>query len=193
MRQRSPLLLIAALLAASAYAQVPTVRGYWRSPGGTILRIARCDHRLCVVIAKLAAGNHPITDTRNPDPKLRSRALCGLRIGEGFVEVDPQHAREGHLYDPKNGRTYSGRMTAEGNLLYLRGYVGLPIFGRTETWVRASKPPRRCRKPNPTGVDRVASEARLRPPSSDPRAGAADAPTCSRGARARVPREGGRF
>jgi hypothetical protein len=78
---------------------------------------------------------------RNPDPKLRERPLCGLQIGDGFVEVDAQHARGGHLYDPRSGRTYSGQMTAEGNLLRLRGYVGLPILGRTEIWARASKPP----------------------------------------------------
>jgi hypothetical protein len=77
----------------------------------------------------------------NPDPKLRARPLCGLRIGEGFVAVDPQHARGGHLYDPQNGRTYRGEMTAEGNRLRLRGYIGLPIFGRSETWTRATEPP----------------------------------------------------
>lgn len=144
MRHHAPLLLVAALLATPAYAQVSTVRGYWRTPGGSVLRIARCDRRLCVMIARLAGQTHPITDTHNPDPRLRSRALCGLRIGEGFLEIDPQHARDGHLYDPKNGRTYSGQMTAAGNLLYLRGYVGLPIFGRTEIWVRTSKPDRPC-------------------------------------------------
>lgn len=127
--------------AASAYTQVPAVRGYWRTPTGAIIHIAACGHALCVEIAKLPAGNHPVTDTHNPDPKLRERPLCGLQIGDGFVEVDAQHARAGHLYDPQSGRTYSGQMTAEGDLLRLRGYVGLPVFGRTETWVRASKPP----------------------------------------------------
>lgn len=131
----------AALAAAMAPAQAPGVRGYWREPSGSVLRIAPCGQQLCIEIAALARGNHPLTDTQNPDPKLRARPLCGLRIGEGFSEIDAQHARGGHLYDPKSGRTYSGRMTAEGNLLKLRGYVGLPIFGRTETWARTSQPP----------------------------------------------------
>lgn len=124
-----------------AYAQAPGVRGYWREPSGSVLRIALCGHELCVDIAALNHGNRAFTDAHNPDPRLRNRPLCGLRIGEGFTEVDPQHARGGHLYDPKSGRTYSGQMTAEGNLLNLRGYVGLPIFGRTETWVRTTQPP----------------------------------------------------
>lgn len=140
-RRFSTLILCAALAAASAYAQAPTVFGYWREPGGSVVRVTPCDHQLCVEIARLPAGNHPMIDARNPDPRLRNRPLCGLRIGAGFVEVDPQHARNGRLYDPRSGRTYGGQMTAEGNLLRLRGYVGLPVFGRTQTWVRASAPP----------------------------------------------------
>lgn len=125
-----------------AYAQASGgVRGYWREPSGSVLRIAPCGRDLCVEIAALSRGNHPVTDTHNPDSKLRNRSLCGLRIGSGFSEIDPQHARGGHLYDPKSGRTYSGQMAAEGNLLRLRGYVGFPIFGRTETWVRTTNPP----------------------------------------------------
>jgi uncharacterized protein (DUF2147 family) len=135
-------ILCAALAAADAYAQPPTVLGYWQIPSGSVILITPCsNHTLCLEIAKLVARNHPVTDTSNPDPKLRNRPLCGLRVGEGFVEVDPQHARGGHLYDPGSGRTYSGQMTADGNLLHLRGYWGLPIFGTTETWVRASQPP----------------------------------------------------
>ena len=133
--------LCAALAAAAAYAETPTVLGYWREPGGSVILIAPCGHGLCVAIASVAAGDHPVTDTHDPDPKLRARPLCGLRIGDGFVAIDAQHASGGHLYDPKSGHTYSGRMMAEGNLLHLRGYIGLAIFGRTETWVRTSRPP----------------------------------------------------
>lgn len=143
MRRNHTFLILAAALtaaAATAHAQAPAVRGYWQTPSGDIIRIDPCGRELCLEIAALSRGKHPLTDTRNPDPKLRSRALCGLRIGEGFVQVDPQHARDGHLYDPKSGRTYNGRMTVAGNLLQLRGYVGLSMFGRSETWARASRP-----------------------------------------------------
>lgn len=124
-----------------AHAATPSVRGYWKTPSGAVVLIAPCGQSLCAQIAALSRGKHPLTDTNNPDPRLRERPLCGLRIGDGFVEVDAQHARGGHLYDPKSGRTYSGQMTAEGDHLELRGYIGLPIFGRSETWTRASQPP----------------------------------------------------
>jgi uncharacterized protein (DUF2147 family) len=136
-----PFILFAALAVAGAHAQTSTVTGYWREPGGSIIRIAPCNHQLCVEIAWLPARKRALTDVRNPDPRLRTRPFCGLRIGEGFVEVDPQHARDGRLYDPRSGHTYGGEMTAEGNLLHLRGYIELRIFGRTQTWVRTSQPP----------------------------------------------------
>lgn len=140
-RRYIPFILCAALAAASAYARAATVLGYWREPGGSVILVSRCDQKLCVRIAMLSSRSPAATDSHNPDPELRSRPLCGLTIGAGFMEVDPQHAHGGQLYDPRSGRTYSGQMTAEGNLLHLRGYVGLPIFGRTATWVRASQPP----------------------------------------------------
>lgn len=140
--RRLPLLILCTALASSvAYAQAPTVLGYWREPGGAVILIAPCDRRLCVTIVRLAGGNHPAHDAHNPSPELRNRALCGLQIGTSFTEVDPQHAVDGHLYDPRSGHTYSGEMTAEGNLLHLRGYLGLRILGRTQTWVRATQPP----------------------------------------------------
>lgn len=137
----SALWLTFTMATSIASAQTPSVRGYWRTPTGAIVLVAPCGQSLCAQLAALSPTDHLRTDTNNPDPSLRNRPLCGVRIGDGFAEVDPQHARGGHLYDPKNGRTYRGQMTAEGNLLHLRGYVGLPIFGRTETWVRASRPP----------------------------------------------------
>ena len=91
-RHLLPFILCAALAAAGADAQAPTVMGYWREPGGSVIRIAPCDHQLCVEIARVSAGNHPVTDVRNPDPGLRTiiatqhfpLAAFGERSRDGF-------------------------------------------------------------------------------------------------------------
>jgi uncharacterized protein (DUF2147 family) len=114
----------------------PGVRGYWQEPSGAVIEVAPCGEGLCLRIVALSPGEHPHTDVHNPDAKLRSRPLCGLRIGQDFTQFDPQHAAGGHLYDPRSGQTYSGSMTAQGNKLKLRGYLGIPLLGRTETWTR---------------------------------------------------------
>jgi uncharacterized protein (DUF2147 family) len=43
----------------------------------------------------------------------------------------------GDIYDPESGKTYSSYMyLKDRNTLKVRGYVGVSLFGRTETWTR---------------------------------------------------------
>jgi uncharacterized protein (DUF2147 family) len=136
--------LSSALAAAAAQAQSPAMFGYWREPGGSVIRIAPCGARLCAWIVTLSRRKHPDTDTHNPDPKLRARPLCELRIGTRFTATDLRHAGGGRLYDPRSGHTYSGSMTVNGDTLELRGYIGIRLFGRTETWTRVRRPTQSC-------------------------------------------------
>lgn len=76
-------------------------------------------------------------DSKNPDPKLRSRDLIGLSILKNFVFKGGNLWEEGTIYDPKNGETYSCKLTlVSSNKLDVRGFVGFSLFGRTETWTR---------------------------------------------------------
>ncbi len=45
----------------------------------------------------------------------------------------------GEILDPNNGKTYKVRMKPidGGKKLELRAYVGMPMLGRTQTWLRA--------------------------------------------------------
>ena len=120
----------------SANADEIGIRGFWQEPSGAVIQVASCAEGLCLKIVALSPGDHPHTDVHNPDAKLRGRPLCGLRIGQDFTEPDSQHAEGGSIYDPKSGHTYSGSMAAQGNTLKLRGYLGIKLFGRSETWTR---------------------------------------------------------
>lgn len=44
----------------------------------------------------------------------------------------------GEILDPASGRVYKGQLelTADGKWVKLRGYVGIPLFGRTQIWRR---------------------------------------------------------
>jgi len=42
---------------------------------------------------------------------------------------------DGTIYDPENGTTYSCIITTkDGNVLNIRGYIGVKALGRTDTW-----------------------------------------------------------
>lgn len=46
----------------------------------------------------------------------------------------------GEILDPKNGKVYHCNVNLSDNSqrLNVRGYIGLPLFGRTQTWLRVA-------------------------------------------------------
>ena len=132
--------LLLLLLPLAAIAQDKGVLGYWREPGGSVIHVAPCGGAICATLAAISKSAPYTMDSKNPDPALRNHPLCGLRIGDGF-QGSGDRAEGGHLYDPKSGKTYKGTMTAKGNELDLRGYLGIKAFGRSETWTRLNEAP----------------------------------------------------
>jgi len=78
----------------------------------------------------------PKTDKNNPDQALQSRPDLGLELLKDFTFDGDDVWDDGTIYDPKNGKTYSCKMTLDGNNLRIRGYVLFSLFGRTEVWTR---------------------------------------------------------
>ena len=78
-------------------------------------------------------------DDLNPDPALRHRKLLGLAFMTGFVYAGDNRWTGGSIYNPNSGKTYRGTMTlVDRDTLKLRGYIGISLFGRTDTWTRVS-------------------------------------------------------
>lgn len=152
--RRSLIIGILVLLSSAALgAQTGSVFGDWQDPTGAIIHIDRCGADLCLWIVSLSPSAPATTDIHNPEPVERARALCGLKIGSGFNVRDAGHAVGGTLYDPKTGKTYHGAMTVDGTgtgtgageKLDLRGYVGIPLFGASQTWTRPTKTVNACK------------------------------------------------
>ncbi len=75
-------------------------------------------------------------DENNPDVKLRSEKLAGKEILKNFI-YDNGTWEDGTIYDPKNGKTYSCKITKDekGNL-NVRGFLGVSLLGRTTLWIK---------------------------------------------------------
>ncbi|HHV37150.1 MAG TPA: DUF2147 domain-containing protein [Candidatus Cloacimonetes bacterium] len=78
------------------------------------------------------------TDSKNPDAKLRKKPMIGLSILSGLVYDGKGKYSKGKIYDPESGKSYSAKAEmVDNNTLALRGYIGISLAGRTETWTRA--------------------------------------------------------
>jgi uncharacterized protein (DUF2147 family) len=76
-------------------------------------------------------------DANNPDDKQKTDKLAGKEILKDFDFNGKDLWSNGTIYDPKNGKTYSCKITRDekGNL-NVRGYIGVSMLGRTTFWVK---------------------------------------------------------
>jgi len=96
--------------------------------------IYKCDDKFCGKITWLKTPED--LDTKNPDPAKRSNKILGMNILWGFSFNQGQWVG-GRIYDPDSGKTYRCKMWLKSDdKLNLKGYVGIPLLGRSEIWTR---------------------------------------------------------
>lgn len=66
----------------------------------------------------------------------KNKPVLGLVIIKGLKKKGDFY-EGGKVTDPKNGKSYHCKMTLEGkDKLIVRGYIGISLFGRSQTWFR---------------------------------------------------------
>ena len=141
-------LLFAALTlmtAASVFAQPVSPLGLWKNIDDesgkpkALIRISEVNGELSGKIEKLF-----LTPTEDQNPKctkcdgaLKDQPVLGMIILTG-LKRDGDEYKGGKILDPNNGKVYSSRLEiiADGKKLQVRGYIGIPMLGRTQTWLR---------------------------------------------------------
>ncbi|HSW94503.1 MAG TPA: DUF2147 domain-containing protein [Gammaproteobacteria bacterium] len=66
-----------------------------------------------------------------------NQKIAGMVVMEG-MKADGNKWDGGRILDPKNGKTYrcTLRLIHGGHDLEVRGYIGIPVLGRTQVWER---------------------------------------------------------
>jgi uncharacterized protein (DUF2147 family) len=74
-------------------------------------------------------------DERNAQPLIGLIIMRNMRFDHGAYSG-------GDILDPSTGRVYSCefRLTDEGQKMVLRGFLGVPFLGGTQTWRRLAAP-----------------------------------------------------
>ncbi len=150
--KRIPIVLFAILLLTAAQALAAggdDILGVWNNQEKDArIELYKCAEKYCGKIvwmkepdypegSKEGVPGTPKLDNNNPDANLRNVPRLGLEIVRDFVYVDGNKWAKGKVYDTKNGKTYSGKMTLSSpNQLDLRGFIGISLLGRTTSWTR---------------------------------------------------------
>lgn len=131
--------------------------GDWKpSNGRSVIRISKGDPskgqdankyygRIVWVIEKNNPDGTPRVDVNNPDDSKKSEKILGMTNMRGLEFVGDEKNlvwENGNIYDPNNGSDYSFEMTMDKkntNIVDGRGYIGVSMFGRTDTWKRMVK------------------------------------------------------
>jgi uncharacterized protein (DUF2147 family) len=106
--------------------------GRWATAnGGGVIEIGWCGETLCgrIVGIPRSPGEAIPTD-------YQGRSQCGLTI---LTDAGPtgDDTWLGHITDPRNGKEYQAELWVDdAGRLKLRGFVGVPLFGKTVTWDR---------------------------------------------------------
>lgn len=78
----------------------------------------------------------PKLDSKNPDPAQRNNPIIGLIMMRNFT-YDNGEWTGGHIYNPQEGKEYKAYLKMQDqNTLLVRGYIGISLIGKTDTWVR---------------------------------------------------------
>jgi len=74
------------------------------------------------------------TDERKDKPVVGMTIIRNMKPSAGDKNV----FEGGDILDPNNGKVYSAKLTLVegGKKLDVRGYIGMPMLGRTQTWQR---------------------------------------------------------
>lgn len=135
--------LLGGLLALPVRAQEMTPVGLWQTISDVdgkpkaYIRIREVQGEFVGVIEQIL--NPDKRDARCEDcpGERHNQPILGLTILTG-VRRDGESFGGGKILDPDNGNLYSCKLTPidGGKRLHVRGYLGLSLFGRTQTWIR---------------------------------------------------------
>jgi uncharacterized protein (DUF2147 family) len=139
--------LVLALASGFAAAQAASPAGLWKTVDDntkkekSLVRIVESGGVYTGKVEKVIDPDSPkdatckdCTDDRKDKPVVGMTIIRNMKPSAGDKNV----FEGGDVLDPNNGKVYSAKLTLVdgGKKLDVRGYIGMPMLGRTQTWQR---------------------------------------------------------
>jgi uncharacterized protein (DUF2147 family) len=139
------LLVLILVCCGPAWGQGSTPVGLWQTvsdrtgrPDG-LVRVLEVDGEyigtVVAVFSPAAESSNPLCEECKGD--LKNKPIVGMTILHGVRRSQDGYSA-GEILDPDEGRVYKCRIVLSegGQKLEVRGYIGIPLFGRSQTWIR---------------------------------------------------------
>ncbi len=121
--------------------ETPDPTGLWLTENKrSVIKVTRCGDSICGKVHWIIKDGMTV-DSKNPDEKYRGKPMCGLQILSGFKN-NPKNAKVwegGQIYKADEGKVYTSTVSVTGpDSMNVRGYVGMPLFGKSQNWTRVT-------------------------------------------------------
>ena len=137
--------LLALGVARTAHADADTPAGLWKTIDDktgkerTVVRIVDNNGLYEGKVEQIfeQPGDDPKHLCRKCEGERKDKPIIGMTFLWGLKREGDQYSG-GEILDPKNGKVYRAKMKLieSGRKLEVRGYIGLSLFGRSQTWIR---------------------------------------------------------
>jgi uncharacterized protein (DUF2147 family) len=146
-RQFKRILLAGALLASAAgtLAQAASPTGLWQTiddktgqPKAVVQIVQDSDGTLSgKILEGIGANNDPTRRCTACTDSRKDQLVKGMTFING-MKPDGDAWDGGQILDPENGKLYKCKMHLDdnGEKLVVRGYIGVSLLGRSQTWIR---------------------------------------------------------
>ncbi|MGZ3158588.1 MAG: DUF2147 domain-containing protein [Burkholderiaceae bacterium] len=132
-------------VSGAAYCQALSPVGLWKTlsdkqgEAESLVRIIEVNGeyqgKIETIFSPPAPSANPLCDQCKGE--LKNKPIVGMKIMTGLRRSGDEYTG-GTILDPDEGETYKCtlRLIDGGAKLEVRGYIGISLFGRTQTWVR---------------------------------------------------------
>jgi len=130
--------------ATNSYAQ--NILGQWKTiddvsgKARSVVEITESDGKYYGKVIEMfltpEEGTDPVCEFCKGNKK--NKPIMGMEIIWGMKPNGPTKLKGGKIMDPENGKTYGCKIElVSENELNVRGFLGISLLGRTQTWYRA--------------------------------------------------------
>jgi uncharacterized protein (DUF2147 family) len=136
--------LLLASVAGVALAQAASPVGLWKTIDDetgkekSYVRITEANGVVSGKIEKLLDPGKADAKCEKCTDERKDQPVAGMTIIRNVKKDGEDLWEGGDILDPNNGKVYKVRLKPEdgGKKLSVRGYIGVPMLGRSQTWIR---------------------------------------------------------